>query len=251
MSPLQSILKNDAKSLDVGKLFSDTKKRYTAAKKQSLSDTGPQRFRVDFGFATIELIGNLINKIQEIRNGIEETTDGLTAFDADLAGLKARYRNVYKKLLVDAPALDAWTLEDWADYEDNLEGPVFYWNISDCRERWGIPFGAPECEGPDLLMALSLLHQSGIAAEFEREIVESFYGIMDLTLQDFTQFYGDVARDAANSIIDGIGKITDFLTPGRGFKTAVLLVGGAAAVYYGYKLTKDDKETNDALRPTT
>lgn len=232
-------------SLDVGRLFVDTKKRYTKAKEQSLSETGPARLRVDFGFAVVELIGNLLNKVQEIRSQITESAEGLKGFDQDLAGLRARYRNYYTKFYENAPPFEEWTLEHWVDYEDRIEGPIFYWNIQDCRKKWGVEFGAPQCEGPDLHMALSLLHQSGIALEFEREIVASFYGILDLTMKDFLQFYSDAAKKAAQSIVEGIGDVGKFLTPGRRFGKLLLVGGVAAALYAGYKLTRDDTQESE------
>lgn len=236
-------LAGEPNTLDVGKLFVDTKRRYEDAKIQSLSDVGPARLRVDFAWGIIELIGNLINKTQEIRNEIEESEEGLTAFDQDLAGLRARYRIYYVKFFDGLPPFEEWTLEQWADYEDRIEGPIFYWNIADCRKKWGVEFGAPQCEGPDLLTALSLFHQSGVAAEFEAELVASFYGIFDLTMQDFSEFYADIARKAARELLEGVTDITEFMTPGHGFRTFALLAVTAGAAYLGYKwFTADTSE---------
>lgn len=232
-------------SLDVGRLFVDTKKRYTKAKEQSLSEAGPARLRVDFGFAAVELIENLLNKIQEIRSQVTESAEGLKGFDQDLAGLRSRYVNSYWRFYKDAPPLEEWTLEHWVKYEDTVEGPIFYWNIQECRRKWRVESGASQCEGPDLHTALSLLHQSGVALEFEREIVASLYGIFDLTMKDFLQFYSDAAKKAAQGIVEGIGDVGKFLTPGRKFGKLLLVGGVAAALYAGYKLTRDDTQEGE------
>ena len=235
-----------AGTLDVGRLFVDTKQLYLDAKANAAELDEP-RLHVDVMFALVELLGRLIREVRILRAEITRGEEGLAGFDADLAGLQLRYRNLYRPFFEDLPPPAEWTEEQWQSFEEDLEGPILLWDLKTCQARWGIPFGTPACEGPDLQMALSLLHQTGVAAEHQQELIASFYGLADLTLQDITASLQGVAREAGKAIAKGLGKIGEgaagYFKPGKSTAKGLAWGLGVAAVLGagGYLWLNKDK----------
>jgi hypothetical protein len=187
--------------LNVGRLFVDTKQIYLDARANAAEFNEP-RLRVDAMYAIVEMIGRFLREIRMLRLEITRGEVGLKGFDADLAGVQQRYRNLYQPFFEDLAPPAEWTNEQWKLFEDDLEGPILLWNLETCRERWGIPFGTPACEGPDLHMVLSLLHQTAAAEQVQAELIASAYGLADLTMQDFA----DTLTGAAKAVGRGVGK---------------------------------------------
>ncbi|MCA9652545.1 MAG: hypothetical protein KC501_21695 [Myxococcales bacterium] len=222
--------------LDVGRLFADTKQIYLDARANAAEFDEP-RIRVDAMYAIVELLGRLIREIRVLRAEITRGEEGLAGFDEDLAQLSARYRNLYRPFFDREHEPRAWTDEQWRSLEEDLEGPILLWDLKTCQERWGIPFGTPPCEGPDLLMALSLLHQTGVATDFQQELVASLFGFANLTMKDITETYGDIAKAAGRGIADAFGSIAEgaksYLTPTKAAKGFAWGLGVAAVVGMG------------------
>ncbi|MCB9718854.1 MAG: hypothetical protein H6712_33730 [Myxococcales bacterium] len=208
-------------TLDVGRLFTDTKALYLETRAQA-AETGDPNLRVARMYSIVDLIGNLLNEITSIRAKITRGEEGLAGFDDDLAGLKLRYRNLYWPFFrePEPPPPTEWTEQQWTDFETLIEGPILLWDIRTCRERWEIHDVAPPCEGPDLLLALQLLRQTGVALEFQEELVASWYGFADLSMGEFLKFYGDLGRAAGKAIAGGMAAIGEgigsYVTHGDG-----------------------------------
>lgn len=236
--PLDPLQRQGVRSgrLDVGRLFVDTKQVYLDARANAAEFDAP-KLRVDAMFTIVELLGRFIDEITRLRASITEGEQGLKGFDADLAGLRARYRNLYRRFFDDVVPIDQWTADQWTSFEEDLEGPILLWDLKTCQERWGIAFVSPPCEGPDLQMALSLLHQTGVALEHQEQLVASLYGVADLTMQDVVDTYGDLARSAGRGIAEAFGAIgqgiKDYVIPPKVAKRVAWGFGVAAAVGIG------------------
>src|SRR5262245_55537002 len=110
--------------LNAGLLFVDTKKIYLDARTKA-AELGQPALRVSAMFVIVEMIGRLLRTIKEVRLQITRADAGLKGFDADLAGLQQRYRNLYHPFFeggIDPPA--KWTEEQWQMFEEDLEGPI-------------------------------------------------------------------------------------------------------------------------------
>lgn len=211
MPSAEEINRNDAVrkgELDVGRLFVDTKQIYLDARSNAV-ELDDLRLHVDVMYALVEMIGHLLREIRKLRIEITRGEVGLKGFDADLTGLQRRYQNLYRRSFEDMPPPAEWNDEQWKSFEENLEGPILMWDLKTCQERWGIPFGTPVCEGPDLLMALSLLRQLGVAQEVQEELIASVYGLADLTLQGFSDHWSDTARSAGKAIAQAFGAVAE------------------------------------------
>lgn len=230
--------------LDVGTLFVRTRQIYLDARANAAEFDEP-RLRVDALYVIVEMLGSLLNEITAIRAQIRLGEQGLAGFDADLAGLRQRYANVYRPFFDELTPPEEWTAEQWKAFEDDLEGPILLWDLKTCQERWGIEFASPACEGPDLLTALSLLHQSGAATETQRELLKSVYGKAQHTAEELAETVAEGATAAAGAIASAFGDIgrgaKDFFTSpitGKGIGWGLGLV---AVVGAGYFLLKKGK----------
>src|SRR5690242_6102073 len=123
--------------LDVGKLFVDTKQIYLDARANAAEFNEP-RIRVDAMHAIVELMGRFLRELRSLRVQITRGEVGLKGFDADLAGLQQRYRNLYRPFFDNLPAPSEWTDEQWKSLEEDLEGPILLWDLKACNERWGV-----------------------------------------------------------------------------------------------------------------
>lgn len=219
--------------LDVGRLFVDTKQIYLDAKANA-AEFNELRLHVDVMYALVELLGRLIQEIQVLRADIVRGEVGLAGFDADLAGLQLRYRNLYRRFFEDLPPPEEWTAERWKSFEEHLEGPILMWNLKTCQERWGIPFGTPVCEGPDLQMALSLLHQTGVATEFQKGILTSLYQGVRKTLRFLSASLHGAGRAIGEGAAAALGAIAEgaasYFTPSKSTKSGFAWGLGVAAV---------------------
>lgn len=185
--------------LDVGKLFVDTKRIYLAAR-QDAAELDEPRLRSDAMDTIVEMMGRFLRQIQTLRFQIVKAEVGLKGFDADFAGLQKRYTNLYKPFFEGMPHPSEWTAEQWASFEEDVEGPILLWDLQTCRERWGIPFGTPPCEGPDLQMTFSLLHQLGVAEEVEQELIASIYGLADISMSEIGEYWSEKGKKAAKAV---------------------------------------------------
>lgn len=233
MPSAEEINRNDALrkgELDVGKLFVDTKRIYIDARSNAV-EFNELRMHVDVMFTIVEMIGHILRELRKLRIEITRGEVGLRGFDADLVGLQRRYANLYRPFFEHLSPPAEWSEEQWQDYHENLEGPILLWDLKTCQERWGIPFGTPACEGPDLLMALSLMHQLGVAQQTQKELVASLYGLADLTLKEVTVYWSEAARSAAKDIVDGFRKVADKVDeylPDKDFTKRIAWGAGAA-----------------------
>lgn len=194
--------------LEVGRLFHDTKQVYLMAR-QNAAELDEPRLRTDAMYTIVELMGALLRRLRYLRTEITHGEVGLRGFDADIAGVSQRYRNLYKPFFDGAAPPAEWTAEQWTSFEEDLEGPILLWDIETCRERWGIAFGSPPCEGPDLLMTLSLVHQLGVAELVQVELVESYYGLADVTMSEIGHYWSDAAQAAGKAIGGAFKKIAE------------------------------------------
>lgn len=233
--------------LDVGRLFVDTKQIYVDARSNAV-ELDELRLHVDVMFSLVELIGQLLRELRKLRNDITRGEVGLEGFDADIMALQRRYQNLYRPFFTDRPAPQGWNDEQWTEFEEYLEGPILMWDLKTCQDRWGVPFSSTPCEGPDLLMALSLLHQLGVAEEVQEELIASAYGFADLRLQTVTEYWSDKARAAGKTIMQGFHKISetvkDYIPNPDTSKRIAWGVGAALAVGgagYLYLITKQKK----------
>lgn len=220
--------------LDVGRLFVDTKQLYLDARSNAAEFNEP-RLHVDVMYALVEMIGGLLREIRKLRLEITRGEVGLKGFDADLVGLQRRYQNLYRPFFENLTPPAEWTAEQWAGFEEHLEGPILMWDLKTCQERWGIPFGTPVCEGPDLHMALSLLHQTGAAEEVQKDLIASVYGLADVTLQDLADTLSGAAKTVGNGIAQAFKSVAEsvekyILRPVRGSGFAW---GAGAAIAVG------------------
>jgi hypothetical protein len=222
--------------LDVGKLYVDTKQIYLDARANAAEFNEP-RLRTDAMYTIVEMLGRFLRQLQTLRVQITKGEVGLKGFDADLAGLQKRYTNLYRPFFADMPHPAEWTDEQWKMFEEDLEGPILLWDLKTCNERWGIPFGSPPCEGPDLQMALSLLHQLGVAEQVQAELVASLYGLADITMKEIGTYWSDKGQKAAEATAqafkDIASKVKDYFpnpnTPKHiawGLGVALALGGG-------------------------
>lgn len=184
--------------LDVGRLYVDTKQIYLDARANAAEFNEP-RLRTDAMYTIVEMLGRFLRQLQTLRVQITKGEVGLKGFDADLAGLQKRYTNLYRPFFADMPHPAEWTDEQWELFEEDLEGPILLWDLKTCNERWGIPFGSPPCEGPDLQMALSLLHQLGVAEQVQAELITSLYGLADVTMKDIGSYWSEKGQKAAEA----------------------------------------------------
>lgn len=194
--------------LDVGKLFVDTKQIYLDARANAAEFDEPG-LRVHAMYSIVKLLGYLIIRITAVRLTIMHGEVGLKGFDADLAGLKQRYRNLYRPFFDDLAPPAQWTAEQWSSLEEDLEGPILLWDLKTCRERWGIAFASPPCEGPDLLMALSLVHQLGAAQALEQELIASVYGLLDISIEEIGEHWSEQAKKAGQAMSRAYKAIAD------------------------------------------
>lgn len=194
--------------LDVGRLFHDTKQVYLDAR-QNAAEFNEPRLRTDAMYTIVDMMGWFLRRLRILRMEITRGEVGLKGFDADFAGLSQRYRNLYKPFFEDVAPPAEWTAEQWQSFEEDVEGPILLWDIKTCRERWGIAFGSPPCEGPDLLMTLSLMHQLGAAEEVQKELIASYYGLADVTMREIGEYWSDTAKAAGEAIGKSFKTIAD------------------------------------------
>lgn len=222
--------------LNVGRLFADTKQIYLDARANAAEFNEP-RLRVDAMYAIVKMVGRFLQEIRVLRSQITRGEVGLRGFDSDLAGVQQRYRNLYWPFFDGVASPAEWTDEQWKSFEEDLEGPILLWDLKTCQERWGIPFGTPACEGPDLHMVLSLLHQTGVAQQVQEELIASVYGFADLTMKDVAE----TLEGAAKNVGEGIGRAfaavrdsaEEYFVPTKTAKRFALGVGIALAVGAG------------------
>lgn len=194
--------------LDVGRLFHDTKQIYLDAR-QNAAEFNEPRLRTDAMYAIVDMMGWFLRRLRLLRIEITRGEVGLRGFDADFAGVSQRYANLYRPFFEGAAPPSEWTAEQWQSFEEDVEGPILLWDIQECRERWGIAFSSPPCEGPDLLMTLSLVHQLGVAEQTQLELVESCYGLADVTMSEIGGYWSDAAQDAGQAIGKAFKRIVD------------------------------------------
>lgn len=224
--------------LDVGKLFVDTRQVFFDARANAAEFDEP-RMRVDAVYAIVEIMGRFLREIRSLRLEITSGEVGLKGFDADLAGLQQRYRNLYRPFFDNLPHPDEWTDEQWKSLEEDLEGPILLWDLQTCKERWGIAFASPPCEGPDLMMTFSLLHQLGAAQQVEIELIKSIYGLADITMQEIGSYWSDKAKGAGQALAGAFKRIADEAKkyvptlPGSSTRKYLALGIGAAVVVGG------------------
>lgn len=205
----------------------------------------------------VKMIGQLITDITVARSHLEHVNSGLLGFDSDLAGLTARYTHMYKPAI--EQNLDLSNPEQYAVFEKFLEGPIALWDRETCIENWPISVG--HCEGPDLLTALSLLHQAGIAEEQERELLESYVtqavGVYHSLVETAEGIYDDAAArtkealrtagtalaEGATAVKEAVGETVNdnFVKPAA--TTLAVVVGLSATALIGYGVWRAQKTT--------
>ena len=235
--PLHRLDEVRAGELDVGKLFVDTRQVFFDARANAAEFDEP-RMRVDAVKTIVEIMGRFLREIGTLRLRITSGEVGLKGFDTDLAGLQQRYRNLYRRFFDNPPHPEEWTDEQWKSLEEDLEGPILLWDLKTCKERWGIAYASPPCEGPDLLMTFSLLHQLGAAQQLEIELIQSIYSLADITMQEIGGYWSDKAKGAGQAIGQAFKPLADqgkkeFPTPPGSNTRKYIALGIGAAVVVG------------------
>ncbi len=234
--------------LDVGRLFVDTKQVYLDARANAAELDIP-KLRVDVMFSLVDMLGELIREVTRLRASITRGEEGLAGFDEDLAGLRQRYHNLYRPFFEDLPPVEEWNDETWKSFEEDLEGPILLWDLQTCQERWGVAFASPPCEGPDLQMALSLVHQTGVALEHQEQLIASVYGIANLTLKDIAETYGNLGKAAGRKLASALAKIgenaKDYILPNKTTKGFAWGLGVAAVLGVGGYVLLNQSKTNN------
>lgn len=234
------------------RLFADTKAMVVKAK-TSAAELGAPQLRVQAMAATLDLLRKLINLATGQRARIKLGTAGLGQLDRDLAGLRARFRGIYGRWdPADMDPPQQWDPEVWDDFEESLEGPILFWNIEDCRNRWGLPF-LPACQGPDLLLAIQTVNGVAEARAAELDLqnplispVGSFYAHTHAFFVQAAEFAKDEVRGvflelahAADTIARQIGNY--FGVPPRVVKAAFPWMVGAGIGLGAYALWRLSK----------
>ncbi|MCH9684700.1 MAG: hypothetical protein K0V04_24910, partial [Deltaproteobacteria bacterium] len=234
-------------TLDVGRLYADIKQVYLDARSNAAEFNEP-RLHVDVMFGLVEMLGHLVVEITKLRAQTDLGEAGLAGFDSDLVGLTKRYTNLYQPFFDDASPPSQWTEERWQSYQEDVEGPILLWDRETCQERWSIEFGSPACDGPDLLTALSLLHQTGVALEFQQELLGTLLGLLDKTLGGLVTTLGEGAKHLAQRTADAFrkvrGAIKQYVVPSeRTVRRFAWGVGAAVGVVGlgGYLLLEKNK----------
>lgn len=157
--------------LDYIRIYTDWKTAYLRARAEAERQHAPQ-LRVVAMQGTIHLLRETIHIAQRHRAEVRLGA-GLRQLDTDLAGLRARYRQLYARWSPEElPPPSEWTPQEWESFVEDLEGPILLWSGEECRARWGIPFGAPPCQGPDLLLAMQIVNGLAEARMMELDLLD-------------------------------------------------------------------------------
>ena len=242
---------------DAGTVFAELRQIYFNARFDAAEFNAPQ---VQWAamVTLVDLIHQVINDVTVARSKIKNQDDGLLGFDGDLAGVTARYTHMYKTAI--EKDFDLTDRTQYAVFEKFLEGPILLWDLKTCKEKWPTSIGY--CEGPDLLTALSLLHQVGVAEDFERQLLESYVrrahtvfremvetaeGVYDAAAartKEALKAAGDALVEAHKAVVETVGE--HIAKPAA--KTLAITLGIGAAVLVSYGAWRLKKEEQDRQR---
>lgn len=112
---------------------------------------------------TVNSIGSTIGRLRITRAKVSLVDPA--DFDTRFANLERRYNEIYRPMfpvgaggIIEVPDPLTMTAEAWETIHTHVEGPIFLWDIVQCRENWVVP-GVPDCKGPDYLDVLSMINQ--------------------------------------------------------------------------------------------
>lgn len=220
------------------------KARSLLAEAQAFADRAAQ-LRIQTLAQTVAIMGDNLNTIKKWRAKVTLGEIGFgPGFDSDLAGLEQRYLTLYRPSfpilaagITKIPDAREWGEHEWAEWA-GVEGPMFLWDIQQCRDLWKIQ-GVPECEGPDLAMSFSLINQINEAWKNQVDMIEEFpiIGLLDWTLGGHLE-EGDEVVSAADkvfrritTVLKDVAKIIEKTVSTLANTPGILLVGGAVALF--------------------
>lgn len=181
---------------------------------------------------TIDDIGASINRAAEVRSNVQLGEEGFgPQFDADMKHITERYNMLYRPWfpVVDGetqiPDPESMTDQDWDKLYREVEGPVFFYDLQQCKAEMEGMVVHP-CTGPDFLLALELVDMAFVAWEAEMDLRDAF---PLLSHADLTFFAGELEASAeivgdAESVVTDIEELLAALV-----KTAAKVAKGIAS----------------------
>jgi len=191
---------------------------------------------------TVNGLGSTLARVRGYRAQVSLGEQGLKQLDADLENITLRYENVYRPMfpvlaggIVQMPDPREMTEQAWEHVENNLEGPLFFWDYNACQDFWS-DIHAPSCTGPDYLFALSLINQVIVALEHELEMRREFWiiaaiddGLFDGALEEQDQVFAKIERAAE----DIAGILADIFAILKGITGALRKTPGVVLLALG------------------
>jgi hypothetical protein len=161
---------------------------------------GLQKERLTVLMRTINSIGSTIPRLRKIRAQV--TMVDPSDWDKRFEGLVMRYEGVYRPLfpvgeggVIGMPDVAQMTPPDWDRLRTHAEGPIYLWDIDECRNKWVVA-GVRPCDGPDYLAALSMINQ-----------------VMEMWQVEILQWGEFPMLTFYDSVLDGaIGRSAEYLT---------------------------------------
>lgn len=226
--------------VDAGKMLARARKVY-----RSFPERHP--YRVEAMSVFLGQTVKLVNEAARHRANVKLGEEGLTQFDYDLARIQARLRTYREFFTIKWPGEPKdWTEQDWAYYEEMIEGPILFYNRRDWDRLFsGLEegFGMPKGSRPDYLEGWSLTNQVFTAKEHQVELVGTIWGFAQIRFEEMTasmvQDMKEIGRAAVALAEEIVDDAVDYIK--RGASAAirspafwtVLVVGGV--VLYAVK----------------
>jgi len=211
---------------------------------EALADQAAQ-LRIRTLLKTVNHLGDNLATVKKWRAKVTLGEIGFgPGFDSDLADLEQRYAHFYRPAfpilaggIIDLPDAREWGEQEWAEW-DAIEGPLYFWGIEDCRDRWNVP-NVPACEGPDLGTSFSLINQVHEAWKNEVDMINEFpiIGIFDKMLGGHFEESAEALEKAQTiltriqNVIKDVAKIVEKTIHTIATAPGILIVGGAVALY--------------------
>ncbi len=226
--------------IDAPFIFADSRETYEIFDPRSQA-------RVNFMRLWVDTMVGLVSDIEHNRAKIKLGDRALRQLDHEIAGLTARLRTYMSKFTDGegnpaTPDTTNWTDEDWAGYEEDLEGPVLYWNNRDWIDRWfSNPIDGPRGHRPDLLQAWMLTSQVLVGLSNQVDLVGYFWGFISISAQELASEYGgavgdiwtDIAAAAKEKMEEARKYIEDEVLPKTGIGKLALAVTVVGVVGLG------------------
>ena len=131
-----------------------------------------------------------------------------------------------------------WDEQDWAKFDDMGSNPIYFWNIRECEENWSV-HGVPPCEGPDYLMAMSLVNQvmeawkNQILMKQDFPIISFADEVLGGYLEEFHEIVQSMEKllEQAKSIMRNVITVVEETSKALASTPGLILLAGGVGIF--------------------